>query len=99
MKINKKAIPEEFLSKKREDFSSIFGFTENLTLVSYFNGKKCVLLLSSLHKQPQIDEKNKKKPQIIRFYNERKYGVDIIDKMIGQYTTRRATRRWFYLFL
>ncbi|XP_036342940.1 uncharacterized protein LOC118752193 [Rhagoletis pomonella] len=36
----------------------------------------------------------KQKPNIILFYNNTKGGVDVMDHMLGQYTTKRKTNRW-----
>lgn len=40
----------------------------------------------------------KQKTDIIQFYNKTKYGVDIMDKMLGQYSTHRKTNRWSVAF-
>jgi len=51
MKQNKRKIPQEFKpARQRDGKSSIFGFTKDLTLVSYVPKKnKSVALLSALH--------------------------------------------------
>lgn len=52
--------------------SSIFGFQEDFTLVSYCPKKnKTVLVVSSMHNDDAIDkEKYAKKLEIITFYNQ-----------------------------
>ena len=40
------------------------------------------------------EEDHKKKPEIIKFYNKTKIGVDLVDQMVGTYTCRRQTGRW-----
>ena len=43
-----------------------------------------------------IDETtgDRKKPEIISYYNKHKTGVDIVDKMCSAYNTAKGTRRW-----
>lgn len=35
-----------------------------------------------------------KKPDIVRFYNETKGGVEVLDKMVATYRSRRKVNRW-----
>src|SRR5215469_962911 len=57
--------------------------------------RKCIVALSSMHHEHIIsDENNKFKPNIILEYNRIKSGVDILDKLVHEYTCRRGTRRW-----
>ena len=57
--------------------------------------KKSVCLLSSMHGLADVDASNeKKKTEMILFYNANKVGVDCFDKMARLYTTRSASRRW-----
>ncbi|UYV66370.1 hypothetical protein LAZ67_4001477 [Cordylochernes scorpioides] len=91
----KKKIKRKFLN--RPIFSSIFGFNENKTLVSYVPKKsKSVILLSTMHSTMTIDEDtgDKMKPEIVTFYNQTKIGVDVVDQMSGTYSVGRRTRRW-----
>ncbi|XP_063231053.1 piggyBac transposable element-derived protein 4-like [Bacillus rossius redtenbacheri] len=104
---NKKELPPHFITAaKREPHSSVFGFQENMTLVSYVPKRgKTVLLLSSMHADDKIDESTgeQKKPEIITFYNSTKGGVDCVDERIAFYNVARNTRRWtmviFYAML
>ena len=91
---NRRELPPQFTSKRSEAGSSIFGFTEDATLVSYAPKKnKRVVLMSSEHTQADIDNETGK-PQIILAYNKAKGGVDHLDQMCGFYTTRKRTLRW-----
>ena len=56
MKQNKTEIPQQFKpARQRDRNSSIFGFTKDLTIVSYVPKKnKSVVLLSSLHRDSAI---------------------------------------------
>lgn len=90
LKKNKAAIPKEFLpNKERVTQSSLFGFQEDKTLVSYVSRKnKAVILLSTLHNDDEIDL-DTQKPQIIMDYNATKGGV-----MCAAYSVSRITKRW-----
>lgn len=104
VKKNKKEIPPEFLPNKiREVGSSVFGFQDNITIVSYVPKKnKAVILLSTMDDTGEIDQITKK-PDIILNYNKTKCGVDTVDQKCTSYTTQRITRRWplaiFFRFL
>lgn len=91
---NKKEIPPEFLPKKNRQVGlSLFGFTKDITLVSFTpKSNKCVILASSMHHGSSIE--NTGKPEIIEFYNSTKGGVDSLDQKCAIYCTGRRTRRW-----
>ena len=95
---NKRELPLEFSKPiNRKIHSSMFGFTSDLTLVSYIPRRgKNVLLVSSLHHHDEIDPStgNQNKPFIITEYNETKGGVDVVDKLCASYDCARNTRRW-----
>ena len=81
------------VSKKK---TSVFGFNDQLTMVSYVSKKnKDVILLSTMHHGISIVEEDpKKRPEIIKFYNETKVGVDLADQMVQTYTNKRQNCRW-----
>ncbi|XP_071747453.1 piggyBac transposable element-derived protein 4-like [Lepeophtheirus salmonis] len=93
---NKPELPPALLaSKEREVFSSKFAFTPTTTLVSYLPKKnKNVVLLSTLHRDGSISDRDDRKPIIIMDYNRNKGGVDNLDMVIGAYSYRRMTARW-----
>ncbi|RZF45385.1 hypothetical protein LSTR_LSTR002828 [Laodelphax striatellus] len=95
IKKNKKEIPTEFLpNRKKELGSSMFGFTNDTTLVSYSPKKaKAVLLISTMHHEKSID-KDTGKPEIIMYYNQTKGGVDALDEKCAKYSSARRTQRW-----
>ncbi|XP_022913435.1 piggyBac transposable element-derived protein 4-like [Onthophagus taurus] len=102
---NRKGLPKEFTQppKSRAVMSTLFGFRDNATLVSYKPKKnKNVLLISSGHHDDGIDE-NTQKPNMILDYNNTKGGVDTVDKLCASYNCARITRRWpmvvFYALL
>ena len=69
-------------SKSREKQSSEFGFSGNMTMVSYVPKKgKAVVLLSTMHDDRAVDDNSvKKKPEVIQYYNQTKSGVDTMDQ-------------------
>lgn len=95
LKKNKTEIPPEFKpNKSREVDTSLYGFTDDLTLLSHVPKKsKAVILISSMHHSPEEDEPSGK-PEIIAFYNLTKGGVDGVDQKCANYTSSRRTRRW-----
>ena len=84
--------------KKKPLYHSEFVFEPTLgaTLVSYVTKcKRFVTLLSTYHKKKHIDQgDNKKKPEIIKYYNKTKCGVDVMDEMVGTYRCKRKVNRW-----
>ena len=98
VKGNKREIPKEMLDKdNRNPGSSAFLYTKDVTFVSYVPAtsktkKKMVLLLSSMHTQPNLGVTGK--PEIIEFYNFTKGGVDSFDEVCAQYSCGRETKRW-----
>lgn len=93
---NKRQIPTEFFLKRPEK-SSMFAFTEDMTMVSYIPKlNRQVILLSTLHHDDSIDIESGEdtKPEIITFYNSTKGGVDMVDQLCAKYNVARNTRRW-----
>lgn len=92
---NKRELPAAFLPHRdREPGSSIFGFAQKKTIVSYVPKKnKAVALISSMHNTNTIDA-NSGKPEIVEFYNATKSGVDSLDQKCANYTTSRRCQRW-----
>lgn len=95
VKKNKREIPPEFLpSKTRPERSTLYGFTKDITLISHVPKKgKAVILASSMHHSEGSDIESGK-PEIIKFYNSTKGGVDELDKKCSIYTSSRRSRRW-----
>ena len=94
---NKPEIPIEFqLNKKREIGSSLFGFEDNLTLVSFVpKQNKAVILLSTKHHDNQVDMTTGK-PIIILDYNKTKGAVDTIDQMCHKYTVKIILNKFLH---
>ena len=60
-----------------------------------------VILISSMHDDMTIDTQSgmKKKPEIITFYNQTKFGIDVVDQMVDGYNEARTPRRWTMIHL
>ena len=41
--------------------------------------KKSVLMISTMHEDPDIADDEKQKPEVILYYNEQKCGVDMVN--------------------
>lgn len=96
---NKREIPPILTAnlKERPVRSSIFGFSKDLTIVSYKAKKnKFVLLLSTQHDEDSIDPSSGEahKPDIVTFYNRTKSGVDANDELQKSYSVSRVSNRW-----
>ena len=95
MKKDKKQIPPQFLPHKKKVIgSSVFGFNEHATLVSYTPKKnKSIILISTKHHTKSIDNESGK-PEILRFYNMTKDTVDKLEQDISKYSTAQSTKWW-----
>ncbi|XP_073502039.1 uncharacterized protein [Phyllobates terribilis] len=93
----RREVPKEIKSMKEELYNTkVFRNEDNFTLTVY-QGKpnKNVVILSSVHPDVVVaSDSAKKTPETVKFYNETKYGVDVVDQMARKYTTRTCTRRW-----
>ena len=78
----------------KNETSSIFGFKNKVTLVSYVpQQNKAVLAMSTMHHDDNVEGDNQK-PEIILHYNDTKSGVDNLDRLATLYTSRRKVNRW-----
>ena len=74
---------------------SVFYSSSSLNLTIYqAKQNKSVLVLSTLHKGAARQGEEKKKPETLLYYNSNKCGVDILDYMCREMTTKPACRRW-----
>ena len=82
-------------TKERPVYSTNFAYHRDATVCSYVpKKKKAVVLLSSMHMSAEVEETQSAKPEIIKYYNKTKGGVDTMDKMLGEYIVKRRTLRW-----
>ncbi|GBP53388.1 PiggyBac transposable element-derived protein 1 [Eumeta japonica] len=101
---DKKEISSDFNTLRgRSVKSNMFGFRNDMVLVSHvLKAKKNVLLISTMHNDAKVDVETQK-PDLILSYNETKGGVDVVDRLCANYNCARATKRWpmviFYAML
>lgn len=89
-------IPNELKVIRSDLYSSWFYFTEQHVVLSYQGkqNKPPIVLLSTLHEFAEVLDDNKKLSVMIHDYNQTKFGVDIVDQCINNYTVRRISKRW-----
>ena len=94
-------LPKELTEvKDRDDLSVKYAFTEdgNIMLVSYVvkkkSGKRNILMLTTMHKSVKITRHSRKKPNVITLYDCTKGGVDVMDMISSNLSTRIQSRRW-----
>ena len=89
MKKNKKEIPMKFKpARQRKEYSSLFEFSKDFTLVSYVPRKnRSVVLLSLLHHDAVVCD-NTEKLEIMEYYDKPKGAVDTLHKMCAPYTVQ-----------
>lgn len=95
LKKNRWEIPKEFLAKKgRPVGTSLYGFLNNTTLLSYVPiENKTILLISTKHHY-KSENPDTKIPDIKSFYDRTKTGVQILEERILNNTCGRRARRW-----
>ena len=75
--------------------NSIFFECDAMHLTMYQAKKnKTVCILSSQHRGSTCQPDGKKKPETVLFYNNTKFGVDMLDSMCRQFSTKSGCRRW-----
>lgn len=101
LKKNKTCVPDDFLpDRSKSEGSTMFGFRENMTLVSHVpKVGKAVLFLSTMHHNAKIiTEDEKSMSEVNKHYNNTKSGVDTMDQMVHEYMIKRKTNRWPFAF-
>ncbi|EFN89668.1 hypothetical protein EAI_10628 [Harpegnathos saltator] len=90
-------VPLCFLPRKsRPAGSSLFGFRDDVTLVSHVShekNKKTLVMLSSGHHDADIDPRTNR-PVIVEDYNAAKDAMDAIERTRAMYSVSRRTTRW-----
>ena len=51
-----------------------------------------------MHMMGEIDETETAKTEIIKYYNKTKLGVDVVDKLLVEYTMKQRTLHWRLAF-
>lgn len=47
-----------------------------------------------MHRSVAVDNQKKRLPETVAYYNNTKYGVDVLDQMARKYSTKNSSRRW-----
>ena len=72
-------------TKERPVYSTNFAYHRDATVSSYVpKKKKAVVLLSSTLMSGKVEETQSAKPEIIKYYNKTKGGVDTMKKNAGR---------------
>ncbi|ROI42805.1 hypothetical protein DPX16_7082 [Anabarilius grahami] len=91
----RREIPQSARRTDCNEFTTQVFSTTAATLTAYAaKRKKTVYILSSMHSVIQTDNTTKRKPNTVTLYNTTKFGVDVMDQMVREYTVRTGTRRW-----
>lgn len=77
--------------------NSVFMKIMSQYVPTFLKKNKAVILLSTLHYDKKVVGELQK-PDAIMYYNKTKGGVDAMDQMLSQYTTKRRTKRWTLAF-
>lgn len=82
--------------KKAHHTEAVFDHDLRACMISYVpKTRRFVTLLSTYHSSVEIHHQElEKKPEIIKFYNRTKGGVDVLDKLVGTYRCKRKVNRW-----
>ena len=94
MRGNRKGIPKELVEMQNrddKDIKFVYANEDDMMLTSYVvkkkSGKRNILLLSTMHDNVRCSRDERKKPNTICFYDKAKGGLDVVDVVIGKYTT------------
>ena len=86
----------ELIMRDKELYASKIFFSPSGCSLTIHKAKKkkVVCILSSMHRNVNIDQCHKKKlPETIQYYKS-KVGVDVLDQMARYHTSKSSTRRW-----
>ncbi|XP_017483958.1 PREDICTED: piggyBac transposable element-derived protein 4-like [Rhagoletis zephyria] len=96
---NRKEIPPLLVDMKKKPVHHtevLYDHHARACMLSYVPKKrKFVSLYSTYHSAVHIEDTDpEKKPDVIKFYNRTKGGVDVLDKLVGTYRCKRKVNRW-----
>ena len=104
MKHNRKGIPKEFKTvDSREKLSTKLihaqdSGDENIMLVLYVDkkasGLKNVIALTTMHNDVRVTKDSNLKPDVLKFYDHTKGGVDVVDLISSHSSTRMKSAKW-----
>ena len=84
IRTDRKGLPTDAKKKQPLHSTKFYWKTDSPTMCIAYQAKKPknVLLVSSAHELPVIDDGSKKKPEAVHFYNQMRCGVDIFNRML-----------------
>ncbi|KAK3776973.1 hypothetical protein RRG08_022767 [Elysia crispata] len=87
---------EEIIQEDSDTNNEItLPMSKDKSLVAYKSkDKKRVVFMITMHHSADVDQEGKKKPDMVKYYNETKGGVDIFDYVCHSFSCNRKTRRW-----
>lgn len=92
VRVNRRCLPPP---QQLERYQSVFLKSDDLHLTRYqAKAHKVVHILSTQHRGVNAQLEGKKKPDTVLFYNTNKCGVDLLDSMCRQLSTKASCRRW-----
>ena len=103
MKENRVGMPPEIKRiENREERLTVFAYNsdngKDKMLISYIDkkksGKKNILALTTMYDTVRVSKDQRKKPDVLVFYDKTKGGVDVVDYVSSFISTRFKTRRW-----
>ena len=104
MKHNRKGIPKEFKTvDSREKLSTKLihaqdSGDENIMLVLYVDkkasGLKNVIALTTMHNDVRVTKDSNLKPDVLKFYDHTKGGVDVVDLISSHSSTWVKSAKW-----
>lgn len=98
-----KNVPRIFRNPRKPVTSSLNGFTEDLSLISYVPERNKISVYLSNRVQDRIDDVNSTKPEIIKAVEDSRKNVEDLHQNILNFGVDRRTRRWpllvFFHFL
>jgi len=92
----RREVPPSLKNARDPLHSTVIYKMGDITLTSYQGKvKKNVIILSTMHSGVLVDQTAEKKtPDTVKYYNDTKCGVDVVDQMSRKYSVRAGTRRW-----
>lgn len=101
MRQDRKGILNEVKQLQGRDEKStmyVYDENENMMLVSYVDktksGGKNVIVLTTMHDVVKVTRDQRRKPQVLTMYEHTKGGVDVVDLLSSNATTRIKSKRW-----
>lgn len=103
LRVNRKGVPKKELKEKLEKGDMLCLENNNGIVVTKWNDRREVHMLSTLHPPDFVEIPSKYpgknstlKPLVVAEYNKAKVGIDLSDQMSSYSTAVRKTIRWYH---